>query len=98
MGHRASAHIIQLLECPGYSELFFLIKEEPVALAKVVPFKPVVLAETLKACALIGPHGSFSTCGVFFAGLGAIPGLRGPRYPLWKDDVPGSASEVTFWL
>ena len=54
-----------------YSELFFHTKKEPVTLAKVVPFKPVVLAETLKACALIGPHGSFSTCGVFFAVAGS---------------------------
>ena len=35
---------------------FFLIKKEPVALTKVVPFKPFVSAETPKACALIGLH------------------------------------------
>ena len=81
-----------------YSELFFLIKKEPVALAKVVPFKPVVPAETLKAGALIGLHGSSSTGGVFSPELGGIPGLSGPRHPLWKDDVPCSASEVTSWL
>ena len=35
---------------------FFLISKEPVAFSNEVPFKPVVLAETLKACALIGLH------------------------------------------
>ena len=80
-----------------FSELFFLMKK-PVALTNLVPFKPVVPAETLKACALIDLHGSSSTCGVLSPELGGIPGLNGPRYPLWKDDVPGSASEVTFWL
>ena len=40
-----------------HSELFFfLIKKEPVALAKAVPFNPFVSAETLKACALFGLH------------------------------------------
>ena len=40
-----------------HSELFFfLIRKEPVALTKAVPFKPFVSAETLKACALIGLH------------------------------------------
>ena len=40
-----------------YSELFyFFIKRERVALTIVVPFKPVVPAETLKACALVGLH------------------------------------------
>ena len=38
-----------------HSELFFfLVKKELVAFTKAVPFKPVVPAETLKACALIG--------------------------------------------
>ena len=37
---------------------FSLSKKEPVALTKTVPFKPVVLAETLQACALIGLHAS----------------------------------------
>ena len=39
-----------------HSELFFffLIKKEPVALSKAVPFKPFVSSKTLKACALIG--------------------------------------------
>ena len=46
---------------------------------------------------VIGLHGSSSTCGVFSPELGGIPGLSGPRCPLWKDDVPCSASEVTFW-
>ena len=32
------------------------IKTELVALTKAAPFKPVVPAETLKACALIGLH------------------------------------------
>ena len=40
-----------------HSELFiFLIKKEPVAHTKAVPFKSVVPAETLKACALICLH------------------------------------------
>ena len=80
-----------------YSELFFfIVKKELVALTNVVPFKPVVPAETLKACALIGLHllaaegnsGSSSSCGVFSPELGGIPVLSGPMYPLWKDDVP----------
>ena len=66
-------------------------------------FKPFVAAETLEACALIGPHlmaaggedGSSSSCGVFSPELGGIPGLSGPRYPLWKDDVSCSGSEST---
>ena len=33
-----------------------LIKKEPVALPKAVPFKSVVSAEKIKACALIGLH------------------------------------------
>ena len=82
-----------------YSELFFfLITKELVALTKVVPLKPAVPAETLKAGALIGLRGSSSTGGVLAPELGGIPGLSGPRYPLWKDDVPGSGSEVTSWL
>ena len=64
-----------------YSELFFLVKKEPVALTKVVPFKPVVHSETLKAGALVGLHGSSSTCGVFSPELGGVPGLSGPRDP-----------------
>ena len=100
MGHCASVHIIQLLECPGkirvIQRAFLLPYQERVALTKVVPFKPVVPAETLKACALIGLHGSSSTCGVFSLELGGIPGLSGPKCPLWKDDVPCSAGEVTF--
>ena len=65
-----------------YSELFFLIKKEPVALAKVVPFKPVVPAETLKAGALAGLHGSSSTCGVFFAGAGSDSRAQWSKGPL----------------
>ena len=64
---------------------------------------PFVLTETLRACALIGPHlvtaggesGSSSSCGVFSPELGGIPGLGGARYPLWKDDVSCSASGRT---
>ena len=41
---------------PLSEHFFFLIKKEPVALTKVVPFKPFVSAETPKACALIGLH------------------------------------------
>ena len=61
MGHSAFAHIIQLLECPGeicgpHSEFFFFLNRmESVALTKPVPFKPFLSADTLKACALIGP-------------------------------------------
>ena len=41
----------------SHGELFFfLVKKEPVAFSSEVPFKPVVLAETLKACALIGQN------------------------------------------
>ena len=50
----------------------------PFALTKGVQLKPFVLAETLKACALIGLHlvaaggesGSSSSCGGLFAGAG----------------------------
>ena len=36
-----------------------------------------------------------SSCGVFSLELGGIPGLSGPRCPLWKDDVSCSGSEST---
>ena len=40
-----------------HSEPFlFLIRKEPVALTKEVPFKPFLSAETLEACALVGLH------------------------------------------
>ena len=35
---------------------FFFFKQEPVAVSNEVPFRPFVCAETLKTCALIGPH------------------------------------------
>ena len=56
------AHTIQQLKkvlgkYGPHSELFFfLIRKEPAALTQAVPFKPVVFAEKLKACALIGLH------------------------------------------
>ena len=57
MGPGTLAHIIQLLECPGkcgtHSELFFFFYQEG---AQAMPLKPVVSAEALKACALIGLH------------------------------------------
>ena len=42
----------------GHTASFFpfFFKKEPVALMKAVPFKPVVPAETLQACALLGLH------------------------------------------
>ena len=62
MGRGAFTYIIQLLECPvevwatqrAFSSSF--IRKEPVALTKAVPSNPCVSTETLKACALIGPH------------------------------------------
>ena len=82
---------------------FFLIKKEAFVLTKAVEFRPRVKAETLRACALIGPHlmaaggasGFSSSCGVFSPELGGIPGLSSPRYPLWKVDVSCSGSETT---
>ena len=67
---------------------FFLIKKEPFAVTRAAEFKPFVLAETLKACALIGLHlmaaegasASSSSCDAWNSRLG------GPRHPLWKDD------------
>ena len=59
MGLRASSSCWNVLGKHGpHSELFFyLIRKEPVALTKAVPFQPFfVYAETLKACALIGLH------------------------------------------
>ena len=41
---------------------FFLIKKEPFALTRAVEFKPFVLAETLGACALIGPAPDARRC------------------------------------
>ena len=35
---------------------FFLLKKEPMALNELVEFGPWISAETVKACALIGPH------------------------------------------
>ena len=34
-------------------------------------------------------------CYVFPPELGGIPGLGGPRYPLWKEDVSSSGNEST---
>ena len=107
MGCCAFAHIILLLGRPRkygpHGELFvFVIKKEGFALTEAVQFKLFVPSETLNACALIGLHlmaaegesESSSFCGVFSPQLGGIPGLSGPMYPLWKDDVscPGSES------
>ena len=55
--------------------------------------KPFVRAETLKACALPGLHlvageaesGFSSSSGVFSSELGGIPGVSGPKYPLWRE-------------
>ena len=104
----SSAHIGQPWNVPGkygsHGELFFfLIKKEPFALTKAVQFKPFVPAETLKACALIGLHlmaaggvsRSSSSCGVFSPELGGIAGLKGPRCPLWKEEVSCSGNEST---
>ena len=87
-----------------HNELFFLlVKKEPFAFPNAMEFEPFVPAETLRACALIGLHqmaargvsGSSSSCDAFAPELGEIPGLSGPRYPLWKDDVSCSGSEST---
>ena len=66
-------------------------------------FNPFVPAETLKACALIGPHlmaaggdsGTSSSCGVSSLELGGVPGLSDPRLPLWKEDVSCFGNEIT---
>ena len=39
-----------------YGELFFFLRRSPLLLQSVEFFKPCVLAETLRACALIGLH------------------------------------------
>ena len=82
---------------------FFLNKKECFALTEAVQFQPFFPAETLKACALIGLHlmaaegESFfsSSCCVFSLELGGIPGLSGPRYPLWQADVSCCGNEST---
>ena len=57
--------------------------------------------ETLKACALIGLHlvtaeGDFLIVWCLCARAGRIPGLNGPRYPVWKEeDVSCSGNEST---
>ena len=59
MGRCAFAHIIQLLECPGEvraTQRAFLSRRNRWLSQKAAPLKPVVLAETLKACALVGLH------------------------------------------
>ena len=59
---RTAIHLLDVpgnvpVKCGPHSELFFfLIMAEPVALTKAVSSKPVVPAETLKACVLIGLH------------------------------------------
>ena len=37
----------------------------------------------------------FSSCGVFSLELGGIPGLSGPRHPLWREEVSCSGNEST---
>ena len=58
MGLRTTSGVWSVPEKYGpHGELFFfLIKKVPFALTKAVVFKPFVLAETLKASALIGLH------------------------------------------
>ena len=58
MGCCALAFMILFLRKYGpHGELFFfLTKKDPFALTEAVQFKPFILAETLKACALTGLH------------------------------------------
>ena len=70
-----------------HSELsFFRLKKEPVALTKAGPFKHVLPAETLKACALIGLHlmatgGDAGSSGSPSPDLGDNVEIRLPRKP-----------------
>ena len=41
---------------PHVELFFFLLKKEPKVLSELVEFGPCFPAETVKACALIGPH------------------------------------------
>ena len=75
-----------------HSELFFfLIRKELVALTKAVPFKPVVSAEALRACALIGLHllaaeGNAGSSGSQSLGSGDMWGFGCPKSPDWDSD------------
>ena len=42
-----------------------------------------------------GESGSTPSFGVFSSELGGIPGLSGPTYPRWKEDVSCSVNEST---
>ena len=77
-----------------HSELFFfLIRKEPVALTKAVPFKPFVSADTLKVCALIGLHllaaqKKGGSSGSQFPDLGQTRGdTVAQKSPDWDSDV-----------
>ena len=39
-----------------HGELFIFLKKEPLVLSELIEFGPCISAETVKACALIGPH------------------------------------------
>ena len=93
MGGCAFARVIQRLECPG---------ESTGRMARSFSFslgRSLLLLQRQHS-ALIGLHlmaaggeSGSSSCGVFSPELGGIPGLSGPRYPLWK--VSGSDNEST---
>ena len=70
-----------------HSELvFFFVRNEPVALTQAVPFEPFVSADTLKACALIGPSPD----------SGDMWKYGCPGSPDWDSDVEsGTESEGT---
>ena len=98
-----SGHSIHLLECPGgkygpHGELlFFLIKKEPVAVSNEVPFKLVLLVETLKVCALVGLHflaaeGEAGSIGSQSPELGDMWRQGCPKSPEWISSC--SASET----
>ena len=52
----ASVQNVPVTYGPHGELFFFLTKKEPLALTKAVEFRPLVRAETLRACALIGLH------------------------------------------
>ena len=75
-----------------HSELFFfLIRKEPVAFTKAVPFEPLVSAETLKACALVGLHlvaaDEAGSSGCQYPDPGDLWRYGGPKSPDWDSDV-----------
>ena len=80
-------------KCGPHSELFlFLIRKEPVALTKAVPFQPFVSAETLVACALIGLHLLAAEYEIVASGsqspdLGDMWRYGCPRSPDWDGNV-----------